>query len=152
MKVRCIDNTKISLRPYEYEQITTEEVFGRFGVSEMGNYDIEIGKEYLVMGLIVFQTYQAYLIDDNGFIATYPCQLFKLVDSKLNSNWHFRITERSEDVYPYVQAIFGYPELCTNEKAYENLIVEKNEYDEQIYFRRKKEFEIEVGALFKRKL
>lgn len=149
MKIRCINNTGISLRPYEYELITTKEVFGRFGVSEMGNYDIEIGKEYLVMGVIVFQTYQAYLIDDNGFIATYPCHLFELIDSKLNSNWHFRITERSEDVYPFVQAIFGYPELCTTGKTYENLIVEKNEYDEQIYFRRKKEFETEAELFVK---
>lgn len=145
MKIRCINNTGVSLRPYEYEPITNQEVFGRFGVSEMAEYGIEIGKEYLVMGLITFQTYQAYLIDDNGFIATYPCQLFKIVDSKLNSNWHFRLIEKNEDIYPFVQAVFGYPELCSDKKAYENLIVEMEEDTQRIYFRRKIELEKELA-------
>ena len=88
------DNTGLNLRPYEYEPITNKEVFGRFGVSEMAEYGIEIGKEYLVMGLITFQTYQAYLIDDSGFISACPCQLFEVVDNKVNSNWHFRVRKR----------------------------------------------------------
>jgi len=145
MKVRCINNTGASLRPYEYESITNKEVFGRFGVSEMGEYGIEIGKEYLVMGLIIFQTYQAYLIDENGFIATYPCQLFEVVDSKINANWHFRLTGKDEDIYPFVQLIFGYPELCSDKKAYENLIVEMEEDTQRIYFRRKIELEKELA-------
>lgn len=146
MKIHCINNTGVSLRPYECEPITNKEVFGRFGVSEMTEYGIEIGKEYLVMGLIIFQTYQAYLIDDNGFIATYPCQLFKVVDSKLNSNWHFRLIEKDEDIYPFVQAIFGYPELCSDKKAYENLIVEMEEGTQRIYFKRKIELERDLSA------
>lgn len=141
MKVRCINNTGISLRHYEYDPVTDKEVFGRFGVSEMGEYEIEIGKEYLVMGLIIFQTYQAYLIDDNGLIATYPCQLFEVIDSKVNSSWHFRIIEKSEGIYPFVQAIFGYSELCFEKQGYENLLVEMDEDAQRIYFRRKIELE-----------
>lgn len=145
MKVRCINNTGISLRTYEYEPITNKEVFGRFGVSEMGEYGIEIGKEYLVMGLIIFQTYQAYLIDENGQISTCPCQLFESIDSKTNPNWHFRLIEKDEDIYPFVQAIFGYPELCSDKKAYENLIVEMEEESQRIYFKRKIELENELA-------
>lgn len=136
MKIRCINNTGTNLRSYEYEPITNKEVFGRFGVSEIAEYGIEIGKEYLVMGLIIFQTYQAYLIDDNGFISACPCQLFEVVDSKVNSNWHFRLIEKDEDIYPFVQAILGYPELCSDKKSYENLIVEMEEDAQRIYFRR----------------
>lgn len=145
MKIRCINNTGASLRSYEYEPITNKEVFGRFGVSEMAEYGIEIGKEYLVMGLITFQTYQAYLIDDNGFISACPCQLFEVVDSKVNSNWHFRLIEKDEDIYPFVQAILGYPELCSDKKAYENLIVEMEEDAQRIYFKRKIELENELA-------
>ncbi|MGJ1205048.1 hypothetical protein [Sphingobacterium lactis] len=141
MKIRCINNTGLSLRSYEYEPITNKEVFGRFGVSEMAEYGIEIGKEYLVMGLITFQTYQAYLIDDNGFISACPCQLFEVVDNKVNSNWHFRLIEKDEDIYPFVQAILGYPELCFDKHVYENLIVEMKQDTRRIYFRRKMELE-----------
>ncbi len=145
MKIRCINNTGESLRSYEYEPITNKEVFGRFGVSEMAEFGIEIGKEYLVMGLITFQTYQAYLIDDNGFISACPCQLFEVVDNKVNSNWHFRLIEKDEDIYPFVQAILGYPELCSDKKAYENLIVETEQDTQRIYFRRKIELEKELA-------
>ena len=146
MKIRCINNTGLSLRSYEYEPITNKEVFGRFGVSEMAEYGIEIGKEYLVMGLITFETYQAYLIDDNGVISACPCQLFEVVDSKVNSNWHFRLIEKDEDIYPFVQAVLGYPEFCSDKKAYESLIVEMEEYAQRIYFRRKIELEKELGS------
>lgn len=143
MKVRCINNTGISLRSYEYEPITNKEVFGRFGVSEMAEYGIEINKEYLVMGLIIFQTYQAYLIDDSGFISACPCQLFEVVDNKVNSNWHFRLIDKDEDIYPFVQSIFGYPELCSDKRGYESLIIEMDEETQRVYFNRKIEFERE---------
>jgi len=137
MKVKCVSNSGISLRTYEYEPINNKEVFGRFGVSEMGEYAIEVGKEYLVMGLIIFQTYQAYLIDESGDISACPCYLFESIDSKINPNWHFRLIEKDEDIYPFVQAVFGYPELCSDKKAYENLIVEMKEETQQVYFKRK---------------
>jgi hypothetical protein len=145
MKIRCINNTGANLRSYEYEPIANKGVFGRFGVSEMAEYGIEIGKEYLVMGLITFQTYQAYLIDDNGFISACPCQLFEVVDNKVNSNWHFRLIEKDEDIYPFVQVILGYLELCSDKKAYENLIVEQNEKYKCIYFKRKSFLENELA-------
>lgn len=143
MTIRCINNSGISLRPYEYRPMINKEEFGRFGASEITEYGIEVGKEYLVMGLIIFQTYQAYLVDDNGFIVVCPCQLFDISDNRLGSNWHFRIIDKDEEIYPFVQAVFGYPEFCSDLKAYENLIVEMEEEAQRIYFRRKIELEKE---------
>jgi len=121
-------------------------MLGRFGATGYSQYnELDIGKEYLVMGIIIFETYQAYLIDDNGFIAACPCQLFEVVDSKVNSNWHYRLIEKDEDIYPFVQAVLGYYELCFDKKAYENLIVEKDEESQRIYFRRKIELEKELN-------
>lgn len=145
MKVRCLYNKGEALRPYEYEPLS-KDMMGRFGVTGHSEYGgLTIDREYLVMGLIIFQTYQAYLIDDNGLIGAYPCQLFEVVDSKVNSNWHFRSIENDEDIYPFVQAILGYPELCSDIKAYENLIVEMEDDTQRIYFRRKIELERDLN-------
>ncbi len=120
MKVRCIANKRSDLRPYEYEPIVNNEVFGRFGVSALGHYDeIEVGAEYLVMGIIVLKTYQAYLIDETRYgIHASPCQLFDVVDGNVPSNWSFRPIDKSENIYPFVQAVIGYPELCFDKKTY----------------------------------
>ena len=145
MKVRCVYNTGEALRVYENSPQKKNE-FRRFGSSENSQFnEITIGKEYLVMGIIVFETYQAYLIDDQGFISACPCQLFEVVDGEINTNWFFRIIDKDEDIYPFVQAIFGYPELCFNKKSYENLIVEKDEESQRIYFRCKIEQEKELA-------
>jgi hypothetical protein len=141
MKIKCVNNTGEALRGYEYKSLR-KDVLGRFGAT--GYTELSIGKDYLVMGIIIFETYQAFLLDDGGLITVCPCQLFKVVDSKINSNWHFRLVEKDEDIYPFIQAIFGYPELCSDKKAYENLIVEMEEETQRIYFRRKTELEKEL--------
>ncbi|MFD2967190.1 hypothetical protein [Sphingobacterium bambusae] len=145
MKVRCINNTGEFLRTYEYKKLE-KEMMGRFGATAYTGYDqLWVGKEYLVMGLITFQTYQAYLIDDSGLICACPCQLFEVVDNKAASSWYFRLIEKDENIYPFVQSILGYSELCSDKKAYENLIVEMEEEYQRIYFRRKIELEKELG-------
>ncbi len=145
MKVRCINNTGEALRLHELKPINRREVFGRFGASANTEYGgLDIGKEYLVMGVIIFESYQAYLIDDNGLISACPCQLFEVIDDKITLNWHFRLVEKEEDIYPFIQAIFGYPELCFDKKTYENLIVDMKEEYQRIYFHRKIELEKEL--------
>ena len=69
--------------------------------------------------------------------------MFEVLDERLIFNWEFRTIGKDEDIYPFVQAILGYTELCTDKKSYENLIIEKDEYARQIYFKRKIEFENE---------
>lgn len=146
MKIRCINNTGEALRPYEYQSLE-KDILGRFGATgytAYGDGGLTIAEEYLVMGIIIFETYQGYLIDYGGFPSVIPCQLFEVIDDKVNSNWCFRLVEKEEDIYPFVQAIFGYPELCSDKKAYENLIVEMEEDTQRIYFRRKIELEKEL--------
>ncbi|UOY06614.1 hypothetical protein L0P88_22160 [Muricauda sp. SCSIO 64092] len=141
MKVRCIHNSGEALRAYENKQLNKDEI-GRFGATGYTEYgEVEIGKEYLVMGIIVFETYQAYLIDDDGFISACPCQLFEVLDDKVGTNWSFRLIDKDESAYPSIQAIIGYPELCSDKEAYENLIIEKKEVAQRIYFKRKIELE-----------
>lgn len=141
MKVLCKYNSGKDLRKYENKSLKEGE-FGRFGVSESTEYgELEIGIEYFVMGIVIFETYQAYLIDENGLISTFPCQLFEIVNGNVPLSWEFRIIDKSEDIYPFVQALLGYPELCSDKNAYENLIVEKDEEAEKIYFKRKIELE-----------
>ena len=95
------------------------------------------------MGIIIYQTYQAYLIDDNGFILSCPCQLFEILDEKLVPSWCFRTIDKDENIYPFIQAILGYTELCTDKNSYEDLIIEKDESARRIYFKRKIELENE---------
>ena len=143
MKVICINNTGESLRIYEYK-VLEKGMMGRFGATgytAYGDGGLDIGQAYIVMGIVIFETSQGYLIDHGGLPYIYPCQLFEVVDDKVNANWHFRLVDKSEDIYPFIQAIFGYPELCSDKKAYENLIVEMEEEYQRIYFRRKLELE-----------
>ena len=79
MKVKCINNDSNYLKEFEYESIEKEGVFGRFGTSMDTVFnEITIGRDYIVMGVIIFQNYQAYLIDDGGLISACPCQLFEV--------------------------------------------------------------------------
>ncbi len=142
MKVRCLIDSGEALRKYEYSALN-RDVLGRFGVTGYSKFGgVTIGKEYLVMGVIIFQTYQAYLIDDDEFISVCPCQLFELIDDKVNSNWNLRIVEKDEEIYPFIQAIFGYYELCADKLAYLNLIVEMDEGARRVYFKRKLDLEL----------
>ena len=140
MKVRCLYKTGLDLRPYE-GKILLDGQFGRFGASGNSIYgEITIGQEYLVMGIVVFETYQGYLIDD-GLISVCPCQLFEVTDENVGVNWHVRTIEKDEDIYPYIQMVIGYPEFCSDKKAYDKLIVEKEEEAQRVYFKRKIESE-----------
>lgn len=140
MKVRCTNNTGAYFRDYEYKSLD-EDVYGRFGITARGQYAIELGEEFLVMGIIVFQTYQAYLIDYAGHIFTCPCQLFEIIDNRINANWHFRLIDKGENIYPFIQAISGYYELCADKQSYENLIVEMDKAYYHTYFNAKKELQ-----------
>lgn len=141
MKIKCVNNTGEALRGYEYKSLR-KDILGRFGATGYTEYnELVIGKEYLVMGVVVFETYSGYLIDDNGFISVCPCQLFEIIDDKLSSNWHFRLIPKDEDIYPFIQALFGYEEFCSDKKSYENLIINKDQQAQGIYFRNKIEFE-----------
>jgi hypothetical protein len=140
--VQCIDNTGYFLRDHEYS-LLEHGVLGRFGTTDEASYvdgGLEIGEKYLVMGIVIFKTYQAYLVDHGGFPLFYPCQLFEVIDEKIITDWHFRLVRKDESIYPFIQAFFGYTELCTDKRSYEKLIIEMDEEFRLKYFNRKTEF------------
>ena len=141
MKVRCLYNNGDALRKYENRDLESKTL-GRFGSTSKSEYnEIKIGQEYLVMGIITFQFYQGYLIDSGGFISICPCYLFEITDSRVNSSWSYRVIDKEENIYPYVQSILGYSELSEDKNSYENLIVEKTQEARKIYFSRKNDVE-----------
>lgn len=140
MKVRCVYNSGKALRNFELDVFLKDEIRGRFGATGFSEYnELEIGKDYSVMGIIIFETYQGYLIDSDGFISVCPTLLFQTLDNEIPNNWYFRSVGKDEDIYPFIQTIFGYYELCNDINTYENLIVEKDYEYQQIYFKRKLE-------------
>ncbi|MEO7988567.1 MAG: hypothetical protein ABI663_03440 [Chryseolinea sp.] len=125
MKVKCIYNTG---KAYENYRMPV-------GYSSSSQFGVEIGKEYLVMGMSLWEGSLAYLIDD-GIPHLYPFQLFQIVDSRLFVDWHFR----TFGVESQMGAIWGYYELCYSDGYYENLI-EGEDSAVQLYYKKKIEFE-----------
>jgi hypothetical protein len=143
MKIRCIHNTGEALRVYENKPLRKDEL-GRFGSTQYTEYGLQIGKEYLVMGMIFGNGTLDYLIDDGGYISTYPYPLFEVIENKLPPSWFFKSLKNTDENYPYQEAIWGYYELVFDDTHYEKLIdIEENAC--RIYFRRKIELEKELA-------
>ena len=140
MKVKCIANKQSDLKGYEYKTYRHNHFSERFDVVGQYEYPLVIGKEYLIMGMILFRQRLDYLLDADGLILTAPCYLFDIsTPLKIPNNWHFRIVGKEEKIYPFIQAFWGYKELCSDKNDYERLIVDMEEMSQQIYFRRKME-------------
>jgi hypothetical protein len=130
MKIKCIYNTGEILRDYTRKPI---------GVSDITQYGaLEIGEEYLVMGMILIEGYLSYLLDSGRSIGTYPCQLFEVTENMLNSNWHFKSYTAHHKNYINKEAVWGYYELCFIEDHYDQLM-DMNQEAIAIYIKRKKE-------------
>lgn len=141
MRVRCIHNRGIDLRPYEYKPITNNEIFGRFGSSGMTEFnEVKIGREYLVMGILLGEGALYYLIDDGADIDICPYPLFEVIDHTLPSSWFFKASKHTDSLYPYQEAVWGYYEFVFDDSHYEKL-VDMEEGAMQIYFKRKRELE-----------
>jgi hypothetical protein len=143
MKIKCINNTGEALRPYENKDLKKKEL-GRFGATGYTEYGLVIGKEYLVMGMILGEGVLDYLIDEGGDISAYPYPLFEVIENEVSPNWFFKSFKRNDDIYPYQEAVWGYNELVFDDDHYEKL-VEGDEEAERIYFRRKIELENNLG-------
>jgi hypothetical protein len=142
MKVRCVYKTGEALRPYENKPLSKDEL-GRFGATGYTQYGLVIGKDYLVMGMILGEGTLDYLIDDGGYISAYPYPLFEVIDNKLPSSWFFKSLKNTDENYPYQEAVWGYYELVFENSHYERLIdVDKEAM--RVYFRRKIELEKEL--------
>lgn len=137
MKAKCKYNTGKILLDY------TRRPLGTSAITEYG--ELEIGMEYLVMGMIMSNGYLNYLIDSGGVISACPYQLFEVTSSHLSSNWYFRAFTKEDNNYVNVEAVWGYFELCFIDDHYEQLI-EMKETAHLIYFKRKIEVEKELDS------
>ena len=129
MKIKCIYNTGEILMKSQRKPLY---------VSEKTQYgELEIGREYLVMGILMNEGFMDYLIDGDGIISSYPSKLFDIVDRELPVNWFF-----SNDIneFAFIEAVWGYYELTSDSKHFVGLI-EMDVEAHRTYFRRKIEME-----------
>lgn len=108
------------------------------GVPSDFDYGLKLQKEYWVMGIMINGEEISYFIDENGKPGFYPKELFDVADNQLSQDWYFRSYSQNDEMYPYVQAIWGYRELVFEESHYEK-IVEREEAALRLYFKRKEE-------------
>lgn len=141
MKAKCIANTGAFLREFETSPLDKDQ-FGRFGASFYTEYgEVTIGEEYVIMGIISYESHVGFLFDDNGWIGTAPCQLFEITDPTIPADWQFRLIGKDERIYPFIQSFVGYKELCEDKASYGKLRVDFDKDTSLIYFQRKVELE-----------
>jgi hypothetical protein len=100
--------------------------------------ELILGKEYLVMGITIFDNYLYYLIDEDSRPSWFPYIFFKISDSRLSSNWYFnKITTLQQSTS---EVVLGYYDLCFV-KGYSDRLMGRNEYEMRIYFREKMKIE-----------
>ena len=104
------------------------------------DYGLEIGKEYLVMGMLTFKKSNNlyFLIDENGRPSWFPFQIFDILNNELPDNWFVKVNINNEYV-DYFNLI-GFAELCNKEDFF-NQLLERDEEVMRVYFRRKIELE-----------
>jgi hypothetical protein len=109
------------------------------------DFGLELGKEYLVMGLLTFKLSNDlyFLIDEGGRPSWFPNQIFKVVSNDLPHNWFVRINVGND--YVDYQNLIGFDELCNEEGFFEQLL-ERHDYAMRTYFRRKIELENELAG------
>ena len=128
MKIKCIRNTIIRGEEYSLSYKTSSEVV-KYG-------ELEIGEDYIVMGMILKQGSLFYLIDSGRIISACPHILFQIIDHILPASWYFKVFAPDYHNYINMEAVWGYFELCFVDAHYEELI-DMDEKAHSIYFARK---------------
>lgn len=110
------------------------------GIPDDFDYGLEIGKEYIVMGIITYKGSNClyYLVDTNGRPGWFPFMIFSLKENILPSNWFLKVNgdKENSDIF----SLIGFEELCNDILYYDNL-TNREEEAMRIYFKRK----IELG-------
>lgn len=104
-------------------------------------YNVEIDKLYNVYGISLWKDGSIhYLIQGSERVCSwYPKELFQIVDHSIPVNWYFNSLEEGSF---YIE-IWGYKELALDLNHYINLL-EREAKDEDIFFSRKLEMDIEI--------
>jgi hypothetical protein len=109
MRVRCIAN-KGAVLPTD---------LGYFPEAE---FDIEIGKSYVVYGMCFRRHEVKYLINpgDEARPNWYPVNLFEIENSKLPTFWEFSFVPEHQEYG--VPGIWGYEELARSPEHFDGLV------------------------------
>jgi len=114
------------------------------GIPDSFDFGLEIGKEYLVTGILTFKQSDDlyFLVDENGRPSWFPFQIFETINNELPKNWFVKINVGND--YVDYKNLIGFNELC-NEDDFFNQLLERDEEAMQVYFRRKIELEKELA-------
>ena len=133
MKIIC---KKTTSKGFDLNEVTT--VLSQNFDYTFGGSGLEMGKEYLVMGIAVYKDSNCvyFLVDTAGRPNWFSHLLFEVLDNSVPANWFVRVNGKraDSDVYSHV----GFDELCNNEMYYDQL-VNRDEEAIRIYFERKSE-------------
>lgn len=110
------------------------------GIPNDFDYGLELGKEYLVMGVMTYKSSNNvyFLIEENLRPAWFPFQIFKIIKNDFPKDWYLYINV--SDKYSDCYNLIGFEELCNNNSFF-NKLLERDEEAMRIYFRRKIELE-----------
>jgi hypothetical protein len=138
MRVLCNKTTSEGFDLKEVNTVKSNDFDYTFG-----GKGIELNKEYIVMGLAIFQSSKCvyYLIDVYSKPVWFPSLLFNTIDNKIPDHWFLNIYKKNEN--PNIYLLLGFDELCNNENFYD-LLIEREEVAMRIYFKRKIELEREM--------
>lgn len=135
MQVIC---KQINSCGFDLKEVTT--VFSNDFDYSFGGHGLELGKEYIVMGVATYKdsNFLYYLIDVNGKPEWFPYLLFNVSDHTLPNDWFIKVNNKDEDNDVYF--ILGFNELCNEEGFYDQLLG-RNEIAMSTYFKRKIQIE-----------
>lgn len=136
MQVKCIANLGKNLSPKTIQsgQLVTTE------------YNLDIGQEYTVYGILVWGGSLRYLIvvlDD--LPGWYPAELLEVVDHLLPLEWYYNFRGYEDNS---LYAIWGYKEMVFDTDKHYDALIEREPEALEIFFKRKKEID-EYEALNK---
>ena len=132
MIVKCINNTGRILMDNKIKPhgIFPESTFG----------ELDVGKKYLVMGMVLKDGILYYLVNGGRVISIIPNQLFEVVDNSIPDNWFFKSFTKDMIKIVNMEAIWGYYEFVEDIEHYPKLML-MDEEAHRLYFRRKIESE-----------
>src|SRR5688500_190576 len=90
------------------------------GYTPSSEFDLDIGKEYVVYGICIWKGLLSYLLMGEGLHPHwYPSELFSITQRELPPDWYFAYFGDSDG--RDLQALWGYYELINSEDHFDEL-------------------------------
>lgn len=134
MKIKCVFN-KAEFLP--------KDIFEPGAGFENKQFDVDIGKEYIVYGMTLYMSYVWYYLCHENYIYYpfwHPSPLFDVVDNRLSKYWIFSF-ERGKDKHT-TYTNWVYPEWA-NDPYYYDKLTDGDEEEVEIFRRYKKLMDVE---------